>query len=123
MKIQHTLVVALCAMSTLVYASAQSKISTTFQSPGKGAANLKGSGSSCLAGCTENDHCISADRMIKYNPHFECRFDGGVITTCTNTMGNVWCNRTFSTCSNPTNQLDETTSGKCAAGVPPRDPA
>ena len=123
MKVTSTLVILSISMaSTILSANATGKASTVTRTKA-GAMSLRGSGSECLAGCNTPDHCIPNDRFALYNPHFECRFSWMPYSCTPLTGGVIWCNEIWSTCENPINMLDETTSTKCAEGVPPQDGA
>lgn len=105
--------------STLVTPPSDSPLPHPKPSPQNSKTAL-GGGSECLAGCNEQDHCITNDRWKSFNPHYECRFSY-MPYTCNNVYGDTWCNRIKGpNCQFPTVLLDETTSSQCAEGVPDR---
>lgn len=115
------LVLWLCAGSAFFVANATPALNQVTDTSSAGSQQFRGGGSECLAGCNESDHCITNDRRKVFNPHYECRFSW-MPYTCQNIYGDVWCNKIYSTCANPVDLLDTTTSGKCALGVPPVEP-
>lgn len=114
------LVLLLCAGGAFLAANVAPTLDQVTGTSSLGSQQFRGGGSACLAGCNENDYCIDNDRKKVFNPHYECRFTW-MPTTCYNTLGEVWCNKIYSTCANPVDLLETTTSGKCAEGTPPRE--